>query len=397
MLRVLALSTLFPDATRPNFGVFVEQQTLGLAAHPDVSVKVVAPIGVPPWPLSQLGHYRRFAGVPRVETWQGLPVMRPRFANWPGTQGRFTAGNLRRALIPVLRAMRKDFPFDIIDAAFFFPDGPAAIALGQYFGVPVSVKARGADIHHWGAGPTATQVRSAGQRADGVLAVSAAIKADMVALGMSADKIRVHYTGVDLARFALGDRASAKARLGVRGPLIVSLGALVERKGHAVVIDAVAGLPGATLVIVGEGPERAALEAQIGRLGVANRVRLAGSVPHAELPALLAAADVMALASASEGLANAWVEALACGVPIVITEAGGARELVTEPDHGRIVARNATAFAAAIADLLARPPAPEAVRQGALPFTWEANSTALVAHLRGLVAAFDGARPGRPR
>ena len=61
MLRVLTLSSLFPDASRPNFGVFVERQTLGLAAHPGVELKLVAPLGLPPWPISRRGHYAPLA------------------------------------------------------------------------------------------------------------------------------------------------------------------------------------------------------------------------------------------------------------------------------------------------------------------------------------------------
>ena len=386
MLRVLTLATLFPDATRPNFGVFVERQTLGLAALPGVDLRVVAPIGLPPWPLSRHAHYRAFATVPAAELWKGVPVARPRFLTLPGTGGRFHAMALRQRLVPLLTAIRRDFAFDVIDAEFFFPDGPAAIALGRRFGVPVSIKARGADIHHWGHGATGAQVRRAGQAADGLLAVSQAMRGDMAAIGLPQSRIAVHLTGVDLDRFVPLDRTAAKAALGVAGPLIVSLGALIARKGHDVVVKAMTDLPGATLMIAGEGPARSALIADIARLGLGERVRLLGSVPHGEMPALLAAADVMALASASEGLANAWVEALACGTPIVITKAGGAADVVTDPLYGRIVERTPTAFAAAISALLTLPPDQSAVRQGAARFTWEANSAALLAHLSGLVA-----------
>jgi hypothetical protein len=64
MLRVLTLSTLFPDAGRPTFGVFVERQTLGLAALDDVAVRVVAPVGLPPWPARRLGRYRALGALP---------------------------------------------------------------------------------------------------------------------------------------------------------------------------------------------------------------------------------------------------------------------------------------------------------------------------------------------
>ncbi len=386
MLRVLTLSSLFPDATRPNFGVFVERQTLGLAAHPDVELKLVAPVGLPPWPLSRVGRYAALAALPRHEMWKGVETWRPRFVNLPGTGGRFHAAMLAARMKPLLRAIRRDFAFDVIDASFFFPDGVAAVELGRTFGVPVSIKARGADIHHWGRAPgTAGQVLNAGQAADGLLAVAGSMRDDMVALGINSAKIRVHRTGVDLDRFAPRDRAAAKAALGVEGPLVASIGALIPRKGHEIVIDAIAALPGVRLMIAGEGPERPKLVAQIARLGVGDRVKLLGSVAHGELPGLLAAADVMALASSSEGLANAWVEALASGTPVVIPDAGGARELLTAPEHGRIVARTAEAFAEAIGALLAAPPPPDAVRAAAAEFTWEANRDALYAHLSGLV------------
>lgn len=380
MLRVLTLSTLFPDAARPNFGVFVERQTLGLAAHPDVEVRVIAPRGLPPFPIDRHRHYSGLRGLSDRETWKGLDILRPRFVALPMTQGRWHAAALARAVTPHLDAMRADFPFNVIDAEFFFPDGPAAIALGKRYGVPVSIKARGADIHHWGrASATAAQVARAGYEADGVLAVADALKADMVALGMPAGRIRVHHTGVDLAAFQPGaGRAAGES-------LVASIGALIARKGHDLTIRAVASLPGVQLRIAGEGPERARLERLIAELGVGDRVELLGSIPHAELPALLAAADVLALPSSSEGLANAWVEALASGTPVVTCDVGGARDVIDRPAAGRIVAREPAAIAAAIADLLADPPERLAVRAAAKRFTWEANTTALVDHLSRLV------------
>jgi glycosyltransferase involved in cell wall biosynthesis len=380
MLRVLTLSTLFPDAARPNFGVFVERQTLGLAAHPDVELKAVAPRGLPPFPLDRHPHYAALRGLPERETWKGLDVHRPRFTALPLTQGRWHAAALARAVIPRLDAMRADFPFDVIDAEFFFPDGPAAIALGKRYGVPVSIKARGADIQHWGRAPaTAAQVREAGRAADGLLAVADALRIDMAALGMPADRIRVHHTGVDLDAFR------PEAGQSRSGRLVASVGALIPRKGHDLTIRAVASLPGVQLQIAGEGPARRYLERLIAELGVGDRVQLLGSIPHADLPPLLAAADVLALPSSSEGLANAWVEALASGTPVVTCDVGGARDAIDRPAAGRIVAREPGAIAAAIADLIADPPDRSAVRAAAERFTWEANTAALYDHLSGLV------------
>ncbi|KQM86106.1 glycoside hydrolase [Sphingomonas sp. Leaf23] len=396
MLRVLTLATLFPDAVRPNFGVFVERQTLGLAALEEVEVRVVAPIGLPPFPLSLHPAYRALSALPQREVWKGLRVERPRFLNLPATQGRFHVAALVRRLLPMLTRLRESFAFDVIDAEFFFPDGPAAVALGRHFGVPVSIKARGADIHHWGHAPaTAAQVRGAGQAADGLLAVSQSMADDIAAAGIDRP-VRVHRTGIDRTRFGTIDRATARQRLGVTGPLVVSLGALIPRKGHRIVLDAVAALPGVALWIVGGGPDQAALAARIAELGIGDRVKLTGPMPHRDLPDLLAAADVMALASSSEGLANAWVEALASGTPIVIPDAGAAREVVAVPAAGRIVARESSAFAQGIAAVLSQPVDGQATRAVVDAFSWERNAAELREHLAGLVAGRSLAAPVTP-
>jgi teichuronic acid biosynthesis glycosyltransferase TuaC len=389
MLRVLTLSSLFPDETRRNFGIFVERQTLGLAALPDVEVEVVAPIGLPPGLLKLHRHYLALAGLPEQETWKGLAVHRPRFAVAPGI-GALNPWLMARALKPLLKTIRARFPFDVIDAEFFFPDGPAAARLGRALGVPVSIKARGADIHLWGkARGCGGQIVRAGNAAGGLLAVSAALKVDMTALGLPADKIRVHYTGVDLDRFAPSpDRMMAKAALGIEGPLLLSVGALVPRKGHELAIGAMAYVPeDVTLLIAGEGPFRATLEALIVEKGLGDRVRLLGAIPHEGLPKLGAAADIGVLASASEGLANAWLESIACGTPVLISDAGGAAELVDRPAAGRIVARTPAAIAEAVQGILADPPAPEETRAVAERFTWGANAAALRTHLMGIADA----------
>ena len=387
MLRVLTLSTLFPDRTRPGFGSFVERQTRALAAHPDVDLKVVAPFAVPPGALAlRHRYYREIGRLPARECWNSLDVFRPRFPTLPMVGGRINPRSIWWTLRPLLAAIRRDFPFDVIDAEFLYPDGPAAVWLGKRFGVPVSIKARGSDVHLWGGKPGCRRmILEAGRAAQGMLAVSAALRDDIIAMGLPGDRIKVHYTGVDQVMFSPRDRASAKAALGIAGPLVVSAGNLIALKGQALVIEAVRRLPGVSLLIAGSGPEQAALAAHITAAGLADRVQLLGALPHSELPDLLAAADVMALASASEGLANIWVEALACGTPVVITDVGGAREVVDRPAAGRLVERTAEAIAAGIADVLANPRPQAEVAEAAAKFTWECNTEMLYAHLKGLV------------
>jgi teichuronic acid biosynthesis glycosyltransferase TuaC len=248
MLRVLTLSTLYPDSARPVFGLFVERQTLALVERPDLAVEVVAPVGLPLWPLSLHPHYRSQARLPAKERRRGLAVHRPRFRVWPGIGEAGTARSLAAGVLPLLRGLR----FDVIDSEFFWPDGVAAMHLAEALGVPFSIKARGSDVHFWGRRPAvAPQMLEAAGKAAGLIAVSAALKRDMAAMGMAEDRIRVHHTGVDLELFRPTDRAEAKRKLGVDGPLIVTPGNLVALKGQRLAIEALTGLPEATLLIPG--------------------------------------------------------------------------------------------------------------------------------------------------
>lgn len=387
MLRVLTLSTLFPNAQQPQLGLFVERQTRALAARDGVAVEVAAPVGLPPWPLSLHPHYRPLGALPPRDARDGLIVHHPRFPVWPVLGGRRAAAALAHALLPRLRALRAVFPFDVIDAEFFWPDGPAAMRLAEALGLPFSVKARGSDIYHWGDAPgIAEQIVQAGRAASGLLAVSQSLKDEMVARGLPADKIKVHHTGVDLNLFKPVDRAAAKAALGVSGPLIATVGALIERKGQHFALDALARIPDATLILAGDGPDRASLERQARALGIAGRVRFLGARPAGEVAGLVAAADVMLLPTRAEGIANAWVEALACGTPVVTCDAGGWRDVIRAPEAGRIAGRDGRALAAALAELLSNPPAQAAVRANAARFSWERNAEALHDHLRSIVA-----------
>lgn len=384
MLRVLTLSTLYPNAHQPTLGLFVERQTRGLAAREGVEVRVVAPVGLPWWPLSLHPHYRPLTRLAMRETRDDLVVHRDRFTVWPGGGAHLAGREVARAVGPLLNHI--DFSFDVIDAEFFWPDGVAAMHLAKALGVPFSIKARGSDIYYWGdrAG-IAEQILEAAQAADGLLAVSDSLKAEMVARGMAADKIKVHQTGVDLDRFRPVDRASAKAALGVEGPLLATVGALIERKGQSFALDTLARLPGATLLVIGDGPDRVALELQAERLGVSGRVRFLGARAPEEVAELVAASEVMLLPTRAEGIANAWVEALACGTPVVTCDAGGAREVIDRPQAGRVVARDAHALAEAVRELLVHASDPDAVRKSAERFSWDRNAEELEAHLRDLV------------
>ena len=398
MRHVLALSTLYPNAARPGFGGFVARSLTALGARGDWRVSVIAPLGMPP---IAAGRYAELAKAARASTRfggleNGVQVYRPRFTLIPKIGARLNSSLIARAVLPLARRLHAATPFHLIEAQFFFPDGPAAARIASALGIPLSIKARGGDIHYWGTQAHALRrMREAAEHAAGMLAVSAALRRDMIALGLPGDKIAVHYTGLDRARFQpmAQDEARAKiAALGLpgAGPLLVSVGALTPGKGQRLAVHALAELPGVHLALVGAGPEEASLRKLVADTGLSERVHFLGQVAHDVLPTLLSAADAMVLPSASEGLANAWIEALACGTPLVISDVGGAREVVTGPDAGRLVARDSGAIAAAVRELLADLPMPEAVAEHAARFSWDTHATALAGYYEGIVARSPG-------
>ncbi len=391
-MRVLSISTLYPSAAAPNFGRFVELSLDAADATGEVEIVRISPNGLPPWPLSRLiGTYRPRASLPYHDDWRGKTVLRPPFRLFPGMAPGRNAAAIAKAVLPLARRLHAQQPFDLVDAQFFWPDGPAAMRIAQALGLPFSIKARGADIHYWTAiKGCREQIVDAARDAAGLLAVSEAIKADIVALGVHEDKVSVHRTGIDRSLFHIADEPHEmlRARLQVttHEALLVSVGALISRKGQAFAIKALVQVTGARLALIGEGEDRPMLEKLAHDLGVGNRVHFLGSLPHADIAHYLQAADVAVLPSSSEGLANAWIEALACGTPLVITDAGGAREVVRSTASGRIVAREANAIAQAIHDLLITPPHREDVAATVADYSWEANGAALVKHWRRLLA-----------
>lgn len=391
MKHALVLSTLYPNPVNPRFGTFVARSLEALAKRGDWRVTLVNPIGLPPLAL---GRYRPLADLPELAEEGGITVHRPRFTLIPRIGARRNAAAIARAVLPLAKRLHAETPFDLIDAQFFFPDGPAAAIIARDMGLPLSIKARGSDISFWGEQDFArAQMLDAARAATGLLAVSRDLASQMAAMGMDERKITVHYTGLDRDRFRPLEHTQLRAQLGRElgfampdnAPLLASVGALIERKGQGIAIAALKDIPGARLVLVGKGEDEARLRALAASEGVAERVFFAGSVDHDLMPLILSAADVMVLPTVAEGLANAWVEALACGTPVVTTDVGGARELITCDTAGRLLAeRTPAAVAQAVNAILNAPPPREAVAALTENFSWDANAAALAAYYERL-------------
>jgi sugar transferase (PEP-CTERM/EpsH1 system associated) len=184
--------------------------------------------------------------------------------------------------------------------------------------------------------------RRAWASADQVLSVSSRL-AERIAreTGFPLSRIRTIRNGVDLSRFAHISREDARARLGIGGggPLAVAVGRLVPVKDHMMLLEAMALLRrddvDVTLAVAGDGPLQSALVERASTLGIGNCIRFLGH--RDDVDVVLAAGDIFVLSSASEGLSNTILEAMAAGLPVIATRVGGADEMVEDGVTGLLV------------------------------------------------------------
>lgn len=271
---------------------------------------------------------------------------------------------------PRVKAMVPDF--DLIDAHYFYPDGVAAVLLARMTNKPVVITARGTDINLIPQWPMPRKmILYAARQANAIIAVSQALKDALIGLGIPSERIVVLRNGVDLEMFRPRNRRDARTEFGFDGKILLSVGHLIERKGHDILIKALPRLTDWTLVIAGEGPERLPLEQLAQKMGVHDRVRFLGQVPHAELSQLYSAADLLVLASSREGWPNVLLESMACGTPVVATSIWGNPEVVCAPEAGALVKeRSPECIAEGVHQMYSRLPNREATRQFAERFSW---------------------------
>ena len=382
MIRTLLFSTLFPSSARPFHGLFVETRLRELLKSGKVETRVVAPVPWFPFTGARFGAYGKYAATPRCEQRDGVEIHHPRYFLPPKVGMNVAPWLLAQGALPTIRRLQAEgFDFDLIDAHYYYPDGVAAALLARRLGKPFVVTARGSDINLIAqfARPRRLILQTAAA-ANASIGVCQALCQSLADLGAAPEKLQVFRNGVDLERFQPVDRGAARARLSLplTAKVLLSVGNLIELKGHHIAIEALARLPsGVFLLIAGAGPDREKLAALAQALGVGERVRFLGQVVNTELKWCYGAADALVLCSSREGWANVLLEAMACGTPVLATPVGGSAEIVTAPAAGRLLAeRSPAALASACMTLLEHPPDTAAVRRHAESFSWEATTQA---------------------
>jgi glycosyltransferase involved in cell wall biosynthesis len=404
-IDLIVFSALFPSAVRPGAGIFIRERMFRVAQHRPLAV-----VSPQPWFPGQSLIRRLRPGyrpqAPALEIQQGIRVYHPRFLAVPGVLRRFDGWSMALASMKVMRRLKRQGA-RLIDAHFTYPDGEAAIRLGRWLDLPVTLTLRGTEVPHSKNPVLRPRLARTLRAAARVFSVSDSLRRLAIELGAAAQKTEVVGNGVDIARFHPVDRAAARDHYGLPqdARVLISVGGLVERKGMHRVIDCLPALigrhPGLHYLVVGsggpEGDMRAELDAQVARLGLAGRVHFLGALPPDELNVPLSAADVFVLSTRNEGWANVFLEAMACGLPVVSTDVGGNAEVVCRPELGTIVPfGDAPALTAALDDALVREWDRAAILDYARANQWDKRVAQLLCAFEPLLAHSSAATQSAP-
>ena len=398
--RIIVLSTLFPHAGQPTTGLFIRERMFRVGRL--LPLIVIAPV---PWfPFQGLlrgwrPHFRPPA--PAAEMQQDVEIRRPRFFSVPGAFKWLDGLCMALACLPLLLRFKREAGCSVIDAHFAYPEGYATSLLGRWLRIPVCITLRGTEVPLARDPRRRSRMIAAMQRATRIFAVSESLKQHAIGLGVAADKILVVGNGVDTTRFHRVDRQAARQRLELArdAPVLVSVGALVERKGFHRVLECLPGLrqrfPGLRYLIVGgAGPEgdcSARLRALTIELGLQDCVVFLGAIASDELKIPLSAADVFVLATSNEGWANVFLEAMACGLPVVTTDVGGNAEVVADAKLGTLVPfGQAERLSQAIADALVREWDRDVIMAYAKGNSWERSVKTLTDEFTAIAARQAG-------
>ncbi|GAC18542.1 glycosyltransferase family 4 protein [Paraglaciecola arctica] len=381
-MKILVLTTLYPNSQQPRHGIFIENRVLNFKAmFPDTEIRVMAAI---PWfPVASgiFGEYAKYAQIPSTEVRHNLTIYHPRYPVIPKIGMNLAPMLMAMALLPKLKQLLQDgFDFDIIDCHYFFPDGVAATWLARKLGKPVTITARGSDIHlipqyrlpkrmiNWA-------LRNCTQ----AIAVCKALADEMQLLEPNCQGVKVARNGVDLVKFSPEEnRDKLRRLLNISGFNLLSVGNLIELKGHHLIIEALTSLPDIHLCIAGNGPLEDSLKKQVKELNLENRVTFLGLLNQQELRDYYAASDALILASSREGWANVLLESMACGTPVIATAIWGTPEVVASDDAGLLIPeRSVEHIILTIQQLVDNPPDRSAVRAYAEKFSWQQTSQLL--------------------
>jgi glycosyltransferase involved in cell wall biosynthesis len=350
LLKVAAVTRYFPSSAEPWQGRSAYQTLRVLARETDL--RIFYPNASYPGLLRP-----RSRSYNRLDPSYSPADVRVSYSDYPALpvlSRPFNGLMAARALLPEVRR----FAPDLIFGCFLYPDGYAALKIGQALAAPVVAMSIGSDINRIGDPISLRHTRTVLREANFLVTVSGDLRLKAIAMGATPGKTRAIVNGCDLAVFHPGDRFEARRKLGIdpAAEAVVYIGRMDVKKGLRELVEAAAALhferPKLRVYMVGEGPDRPLIEGAIQARNAAGYIQLLPGCAFDEVAVWMAAADLVTLPSYMEGCPNVILEALASGRPVVATNVGGIPEILSEQCGRLVPPRDAGALAQALAATL---------------------------------------------
>lgn len=350
MPRVLVLSHMYPYPNDSTNGIFVRRQVEAVAQG-GFDVRVVRPVPfIPKWAGQRLRNQkcRAYTQLPLCAQVGPIIVFYLRYLvlpfAWFHPLGEIT---LFLSLVGKLKYFVERFHPDIVHSYNATPGGYAGLLLSKRWNLKHVCSLRGSDINLYPINSRLTfkLTKKVLLESDRIVSVSNKLRSKALAVGRPRKEIRIIYNGCDFEMFDCGgiSRVNVRNRLGIpeKGKVLVYVGHLRARKGVYDVLEIFKRIADyeeqVYLIIIGDGEERDALDSKLRRLSVGRRVSLKGRLEQREIAPFLCASDVFVFPSHSEGLPNAVLEAMACGLPVVAYAVGGIPEIVYDGNNGFLI------------------------------------------------------------
>jgi teichuronic acid biosynthesis glycosyltransferase TuaC len=391
-VNVLVISHMYPKNYNPAYGIFVHQQLQALKQE-GIHTCVLSPTPWAGFPLTLfLPRWHRYRAVPRAAEVEGITVRYPRYLAFPGgylfdSSGRRAYRAAAGIFRELLEAQAAESPFDLIHAHTALPDGQAALLASRCFKLPYVLTIHGQDfqqvIHRSPANRRAVEEVLEG--AARVFLVSE----KLLRLGEKhfpqlSEKFQVISNGINSALILKAPSPLAEAYKGRK--IITSVSNLKKTKGITYNLRALKPLvkkhPELLYLIIGDGPERASLEAQVKNLGLKEHVRFLGALENKQVMEYLSFTAIFSLPSYNEGFGVVYLEAAAHGCPLIACRGEGIDGVFRDGESALFVERRDTkSVREALCYLLDNPAKARALGEKARKlvlthYTWEANARA---------------------
>lgn len=343
-MKILVISHMYPSPSNPTNGIFVHEQVKALIQQ-GCEVKVISPVPYAPFPLGLINEkWNRYANIPKQAVIDGVEIFYPRYLEFPGAMFyEYSSHLMYLGIKNTVKKVFNDFKFDIIHSHVAFPDGYASLLVNHSYKVPHTVTIHGQDLQLtiFLNEKLKNRVFHVLNKVDKVITVSSKLKNVLINENVYRNVVIIN-NGINLKDYQ--SLSTFKPKEYTPDQVIVSASNLLEAKGIDLNIKAVSLLvkkhPHIKYMIIGDGPDKQRLMNLVDELKLNEHVIFKGKLPHNEVIECMYRSTIFSLPSWREGFGIVYLEAMACGKPVIAVKGEGIDGIIINGENGYLVERH---------------------------------------------------------